>query len=69
MRIQLPDRSTPDLTHSPLYLLATLFAARRSRDAWLERVTRTRLNALGIHITFGDEIPTAPTTEGGRSNG
>lgn len=51
----------PDLSDSPLYLLAVLFSARRSKDRALERVTRRKLDALGIHIAFGDELPTPDT--------
>lgn len=47
----------PDLAASPLYLLAVLFAARRSKDRALERMTRQRLDSLGVRITFGDELP------------
>lgn len=46
----------PDLAASPLYLLAVLFAARQSKDRALERVTRRRLNALGVRVSFGDEL-------------
>ncbi len=53
--------SQPDLSASPLYLLAVLVSARRSRDRALERVTRQRLDALGVQITFGDDLP-APDT-------
>lgn len=60
----------PDLSDSPLYLLAVLFSARRSRDRALERVTRRRLDALGIRIAFGDELPSFDTTAGkGARNG
>ena len=55
-----PRTDPPDLSASPLYLLAVLFAARRSKDRALERVTRRRLNAIGVQIAFGDELP-APT--------
>jgi hypothetical protein len=46
-----------DLTDSPLFLLATLYAARKARDRALERVTRSRLVVLGINVMFGDELP------------
>jgi len=45
-----------DLSASPLYLLAVLFAARRSKDRALERITRRRLDRLGIRVAFGDEL-------------
>ena len=48
-----------DHTDSPYFLLATLHAARKSGDRELERVTRRRLAALGIAISFGDELPPA----------
>jgi hypothetical protein len=54
-----------DLTDSPLYLLAVLFSARRSKDRALERVTRRRLNALGIRVMFGDELHSAKKSKGG----
>ena len=47
----------PDISTSPIYLLAVLFAARRSKDRALEGVTRRRLDKLGIRICFGDELP------------
>lgn len=58
----------PDLSRSPLYLLAVLVAARRSRDRALERVTRRRLMALGVRVSFGDElaVPNAPQAKGVR---
>ncbi len=43
----------PDITTSPAVLLAGVFAARRSGDAQLVGVFLHRLNALGIHVTFG----------------
>ena len=54
-----PPRLDPptDISASPLYLLAVLVAARRSKDRALERVTRRRLDKLGISISFGDELP------------
>jgi hypothetical protein len=60
----------PFLTDSPLVLLATLVSARRSGDLALERIVRRRLDAIGVQIMFGDELP-APTTgpKGGRASG
>lgn len=58
----------PDLSASPLYLLAVLFSARQSKDRVLERVTRRRLDTLGIRIAFGNELPTTGA-EGGSPNG
>jgi hypothetical protein len=67
-----PPRTDPpaDLSRSPLYLLAVLFSARRSKDRVLERVTRRRLNALGIRVMFGDDLPAPVTTQakGGRAD-
>jgi hypothetical protein len=60
-----PTDPPPDLTDSPLYLLAVLYAARRSKDRALERVTRRRLAALGMTVAFGDEIPAPPATAKG----
>ena len=57
-----PDPS-PDLSDSPLYLLAVLFAARRSKDRALERVTRRRLSDLGLIVAFGDELPAPPAAK------
>lgn len=64
-----PPDSSPDLSDSPLYLLAVLCAARRSNDRALERVTRRRLDRLGIRIAFGDELPAPPPAKGGRVYG
>ena len=50
-----------ELSDSPLYLLAVLFSARRSKDRVLERLTRRRLDAFGIRITFGNELATKKT--------
>lgn len=63
-----PRPDPPDFSASPLYLLAVLFAARRSKDRVLERVTRKRLNSLGVQIMFGDELPasSAPQAKGCR---
>ena len=49
----------PPLAESPLYLLAVLHAARKSRDVALEQVTRHKLAALGVRVVFDDEPPTA----------
>lgn len=64
-----PRPDPPDLSDSPLYLLAVLVSARRSRDRALERVTRRRLDAIGVRITFGDEIGAPPTPAKGGANG
>lgn len=48
---------SPDLSGSPLYLLAVLYSARRSKDRALERITRRQLDALGVQVRFGDELP------------
>jgi hypothetical protein len=53
-----------DLSASPLYLLAVLYSARQSRDRGLERVTRRRLDRLGIRVTFADELPAASKAKG-----
>ena len=65
MRLHPPADPPPDLSASPLYLLAVLFSARQSKDRALERVTRRRLNTLGIRIAFGDELPAAGQAKGG----
>lgn len=52
----------PGLTESPLYLLATLCSARRSKDRALERLARRRLAALGVRVKFADELPAAKAT-------
>jgi hypothetical protein len=60
-----PDTDPPpDLFASPLYLLAVLFSARKSKDRALERVTRRRLDRLGIRIAFGDELPSPARAKG-----
>lgn len=51
----------PDLAESPLYLLAVLCSARRSKDKALERLTRRRLDKLGVRVAFGDELPPPPS--------
>jgi hypothetical protein len=48
-----------DLTASPVFLIATLFSARKSKDCGLEALTRRQLAELGIKIIFGDELPSA----------
>ncbi len=53
------DRA-PVLGDSPLYLLATLISARRSNDRALERISRRRLEAIGVTIMFGDEPALQP---------
>ena len=60
----------PELTSSPLYLLAVLHSARQSKDVALEAVTRKRLVDLGVRVIFGDDLP-APTAnrKGGRNRG
>ena len=50
----------PDLADSPLYLLAVLYSARRSKDRALEEVTRRRLTRLGVRVVFGNELPAPP---------
>jgi hypothetical protein len=47
----------PDFSSSPLYLLAVLLAARRSKDRALERLTRRQLDRLGVRVAFGDDEP------------
>lgn len=61
------DPPPPTLTDSPLYLLAVLLSARRSRDLALERLTRRRLDALGVRVAFGDELPKPEQAKGGKS--
>ena len=53
----------PDLTNSPLYLIAVLHSARKSKDRALEQVTRQRLAKLGVRIIFDDERPAPDTTK------
>ena len=64
MRLLPPPDPPPDLSASPLYLLAVLFSARQSKDRALERMTRRRLDTLGIRIAFGDELPTTEKAKG-----
>jgi len=60
----------PDLTNSPLYLIAVLHSARKSKDRALEQVTRQRLAKLGVRIIFDDERPAAgEQAKGGRADG
>lgn len=53
----------PDIPESPLFLLAVLVSARRSKDRALERLTRRRLENIGIRISFGDELAIQPTVK------
>ena len=55
-----PGPQPLDLTDSPLYLIAVLYSARRSKDRVLEGVTRRRLSDLGVRVVFADELPTPP---------
>ena len=52
-----PPSPPPELTASPLYFIAVLYSARRSKDHTLGYVTRHRLDALGVWIIFGNELP------------
>jgi hypothetical protein len=63
-----PVEQPPDLTSSPIFLIAVLYSARRSHDLALEQLVRDRLTKLGIRIVFADEIPPAHA-KGGRTNG
>jgi hypothetical protein len=55
-----PADPPPELTESPLYLLAVLYSARRSKDRPLEELTRRRLNKLGVRVVFAADLPTPP---------
>jgi hypothetical protein len=48
----------PDLPRldDPVFLLAILLAARKSRDRMLEELARDWLHEAGIHIVFADEL-------------
>ena len=60
----------PDLTNSPLYLIAVLHSARKSKDRALEQVTRQKLAKLGVRIIFDNERPAAgEQAKGGRADG
>ena len=56
------------LDESPLYLLATLYSARKSRDIILERLTRKRLDALGVRVVFADELDSPIKSNGGNND-
>ena len=60
-----PPLPSPGLLDSPVYLLAVLFSARKSKDRPLEELTRQRLNSLGVRIIFGDDLPAPNKTKGG----
>ena len=47
----------PDPFDSPIYLLATMFSARRSGDHVLERLAARRLADIGIAVQFADALP------------
>ena len=64
-----PSTDPPqNISDSPLYLLAVLVAARRSKDRLLERITRRQLDSLGLKIIFGDELPVALDKNKGKGN-
>ena len=48
--------SDAELHSSPSYLLASLFAARKSGDKVLERLNAGRLAELGIKVQFASAI-------------
>jgi len=50
------ESSDADLSTSPSYLLASLFAARKSGDAALERFNARLLMKLGIKVRFASDI-------------
>jgi hypothetical protein len=52
---QEPDDPRPD---DPVFLLAILLTARRSRDRLLEELARDWLRETGIHVVFADELET-----------
>jgi hypothetical protein len=45
----------PELDQSPLYWLAVLVSARKSRDRILEQLARRRLAGLGVRIVFTED--------------
>ena len=49
--------ASPRPTDSP-FLLAMMIASRRTGDHVLERLARTWLAEMGIHVTFGREFDT-----------
>jgi hypothetical protein len=63
-----PHLRQEDIDRSPVYLLASLFPARRSGDYPLYLLYRDRLKKLGIHVKFTGEgeaeaeasVPTTP---------
>lgn len=61
-----PHPRQEDIDRSPVYLLASLFSAKRSGDYVLQLLFRDRLKQLGIHVTFSPtstaeaSVPTTP---------
>lgn len=64
-----PPDPPPDLSESPLYLIAVLYSARCSKDRALELLTRRRLDALGVRIIFADALSAPTHRKGGRTDG
>lgn len=57
-------KDPPDLSNSPLYWLAVLAAARRSRDRLLEEYARQQLRCLKVRVIFAKELPDTPAAKG-----
>ena len=58
------EANPPDLSDSPLYWLAVLSAARKSKDRLLEWHARRHLTRLGVRVIFDD----SPPPKGGRDH-
>jgi hypothetical protein len=63
------SKKPPNWGNSPLFLLAVLHSARKSKDWALEKLTRQKLAKLGVRVIFDDERPTSDNIDpkgGGR---
>lgn len=56
--------SKPDPFDSTTFLLATMFAARKSGDVVLERLVARRLAERGIRVSFADDLPVPAARKG-----
>ena len=65
--LALPRDSVMADYKSPAYLLAALFAARKSGDVPLQQLHLRRLARLGIRVQFASDLPPKKNRNGVRS--